>query len=289
MPRGHVLPDGATVAALRGEAGLTQDELADRSGYGLRTIGNVEGGRPTTATTLAALAAVLSSRLGRPVAMSDLLAQHRHAARTAKRPAGGLTFADNVKLLELQDSATSGRGKARATRPPGAVLFDTFVVRDFPKSPVDVMFYYVGSGAGVEGSSLSHPREADWLSPSEARARGGDVAPRDRHRVLRLTLTAARPEAQPVMQNRLELLDGFARSDEGALHAHVAYPTDCLTMLVKFPGGQAPRTLRGMWRRRASSPFVPAGEMPLGIAEAHLAYWRITAPQPGETYQLSWA
>src|SRR6185437_9516977 len=104
MPRGHVLPDGASIAALRGEAGLTQDELAQRAGYGLRTIGNVEGGRPTTATTLAAIATVLGDGLGRPVPLADVL-RRRDFERHTDGAAGGVAFRENIKLLELPVSS----------------------------------------------------------------------------------------------------------------------------------------------------------------------------------------
>jgi DNA-binding XRE family transcriptional regulator len=35
------------VAKLRGEADLTQCQLAESAGFGLRTIAKIEGGRPT--------------------------------------------------------------------------------------------------------------------------------------------------------------------------------------------------------------------------------------------------
>ena len=73
MPRGHVLPDGDRIATLRGEADLTQWQLASESGYGLRTIGKIEDGQPTGASTLSAVATVLSRRLKRPVGMGDLI------------------------------------------------------------------------------------------------------------------------------------------------------------------------------------------------------------------------
>src|SRR5580704_18597110 len=71
MPRGHVFPDFRWIAHLRGEAGLTQDEVALRSGYGRRTISKIENGKPTTAPTLSAIATVLARSLGREVTLYD--------------------------------------------------------------------------------------------------------------------------------------------------------------------------------------------------------------------------
>ncbi|HWB00462.1 MAG TPA: helix-turn-helix transcriptional regulator [Pirellulales bacterium] len=98
MPRGHVFPDGHAVAVLRGEAGLTQDELAMRAGYGLRTIGKIESSQPTTSPTLAAVATVLSDSLGRSVRLCDLLSHADEATHAA-------SVVDHVQWLEL--AATS--------------------------------------------------------------------------------------------------------------------------------------------------------------------------------------
>ena len=73
MPRGHVFPDFRWIAHLRGEAGLTQDDMAMRSGFGRRTISKIENGKPTTAPTLVAIASVLSRSLGRDVTLTDLI------------------------------------------------------------------------------------------------------------------------------------------------------------------------------------------------------------------------
>lgn len=73
MPRGHVISNGRKVAALRGEADLTQSQLAREAGYGLRTIGKIENGQPTGAATLAAVATVLGRRLQRPIRLADLM------------------------------------------------------------------------------------------------------------------------------------------------------------------------------------------------------------------------
>jgi DNA-binding XRE family transcriptional regulator len=61
------------VAKLRGEADLTQGQLAELAGFGLRTISKIEAGRPTGAATLSAIATVLGRRLERRVEVGDLL------------------------------------------------------------------------------------------------------------------------------------------------------------------------------------------------------------------------
>src|SRR5262249_13770568 len=104
MPRGHVMPDGGKVARLRGEAGLTQVDLAELAGFGLRTIGKIEGGRRTVATTLAAVATVLGHKLQRRVALGDLLLQAGGVPEGTALAAGppGPVVAENVKVLDLR-------------------------------------------------------------------------------------------------------------------------------------------------------------------------------------------
>jgi transcriptional regulator with XRE-family HTH domain len=77
MPRANVLPDGVRVTQLRTEAALTQVDLAQQTGYGLRTIGKIESGAPTRASTLAAVAEVLARRLGRPLGLADLVTKNQ--------------------------------------------------------------------------------------------------------------------------------------------------------------------------------------------------------------------
>ncbi|HEX4129840.1 MAG TPA: helix-turn-helix transcriptional regulator [Pirellulales bacterium] len=112
MPRGHVFPAGHVVAVLRGEAGLTQDELAMRAGYGLRTIGKIESSQPTTSPTLAAVATVLSDTLGREVQLADLLSPQLAVTRDF--------VGEHVQWLELQASS--------------ATLTETIAYRDQPLS-----------------------------------------------------------------------------------------------------------------------------------------------------------
>jgi formylglycine-generating enzyme required for sulfatase activity/DNA-binding XRE family transcriptional regulator len=59
MPRNSVLPDGAKVSRLRSREGLSQQQLADKAGYSLKTIVRIEAGKPTTAATLRDVAKVL--------------------------------------------------------------------------------------------------------------------------------------------------------------------------------------------------------------------------------------
>ena len=121
MPRGHVVPDGKAVSTLRGEAGLTQDELAERSGYGLRTISNIESGRRTTAPTLAAVATVLGDCLRRPVEMLDLL-QRALESDNARPPSDGqLLVGENIRLLDLAASQHARTAAARRAAIAGGI------------------------------------------------------------------------------------------------------------------------------------------------------------------------
>src|SRR5262245_42515662 len=99
MPRGNVTPDGRRLAALRGEAGLTQQEMALQARFGLRTISKIEAGRPTSAATLDALATVLARRLGRPVRLDELM---HHGGAGSGPGETGLAVAERVKVLDLR-------------------------------------------------------------------------------------------------------------------------------------------------------------------------------------------
>ncbi len=283
MPRGHVLPDGASIAALRGEAGLTQDELAERAGYGLRTIGNVEGGRPTTATTLTAIATVLGDRLGRPVHLADLLVRRRDHSHADAASSADVVFRENVKLLELPDPA-AGLNRAAARARPPAVLTDTVCLRPVAARTAEILFYYPAQRS-KGARCLMHAARPGWRRAT-LRCRERTMRRWIDFAALRLKLGATQRDTT-VVQNRVEFGDGFSRPHRQAFQVHVAYPTESLTLLVKFPEGEPFRTLNGSWRR-PGGPFVPGVEKPLGIASGSVAYWRVSAARPGETYQLSW-
>ena len=133
---------------------------------------------------------------------------------------------------------------------------------------------------------MSHARSAAWLAASDLTMQGADHAAGGS--ILRVaTKLGATQRDTTVVQNRVEFADGFSRPHRQAFQVHVAYPTESLTLLVKFPEGEPFRTLNGSWRR-PGGPFVPGVEKPLGIASGSVAYWRSECPPPGETYQLSW-
>ncbi len=114
MPRGHVLPDRDTIATLRGEAGLTQQGLADQTGYGVRTISKIESGQATSASTLAAIAIVLAESLGRPIHLVDLICQANGSGRGWQAAGGTAIVAEQIRLLDW--SRRSGRFNRRAGR-----------------------------------------------------------------------------------------------------------------------------------------------------------------------------
>jgi transcriptional regulator with XRE-family HTH domain len=120
MPRGHVLPHGSKIARLRGEAGLTQSDLAELAGFGLRTIGKIEGGQRPVATTLSAVATVLGRKLQRRVTLGDLLlpADGVPEGTVLAADPPGLVVAEIVKVLDLRlwQCGTGGEGPGCRSR-----------------------------------------------------------------------------------------------------------------------------------------------------------------------------
>ncbi len=151
MPRGHVLPDRDTVAMLRGEAGLTQQNLADRTGYGVRTISKIESGQPTSSSALAAIAIVLAESLGRPIQLVDLVCQRPGASPGLHAPGGAMLVAENIKLLELRSLASSSASTATGSR-PRSVLIDTFRLRYLPANLGEIDFHYAAMGKAHQRS-----------------------------------------------------------------------------------------------------------------------------------------
>ncbi len=285
MPRGHVLPNSEVLAALRGEAGLTQDELASRAGYGLRTIGKIERGQPTTSFTLSTIATVLADCLGRRIEVVDLLRQRLGESNGSRTPAGTFIVAEHVKLLDVDVRRTAGKDKSGDTAVL-AVLIDTLALRYVPHPQAEMLLHYATTGTALEGRSLSHPQHSQWQelaaghssAPCAHLGRGGTLR----------TRLPANSAGRLLLQNRVEYSDAFTKPEQRWFHAHILYPTDSLTMLVRFPEGRPYRSLRGLCQRRSAGPLATAPEQPVEIAAGQLAYWRIAAPTPGETYQLCW-
>src|ERR1700722_713711 len=119
MPRGLVVPDPEQITRLRSEAGLTQSELAEHSGYALRTISKIEAGRPTNAATLTAVAGALSRKLRRGVALGDLMLHRPDAPGEAVSGRADPNVAEHVKVLDLRPWRP-----ASGTSPSGVVLHD---------------------------------------------------------------------------------------------------------------------------------------------------------------------
>jgi transcriptional regulator with XRE-family HTH domain len=281
MPRGHVLPDGQRIATLRGEADLTQEELARAAGYGLRTISKIEAGQPTSAGTLSAAAVVLGRRLQRSVSLGDLI---RPAAGGDSVPAEQTTgvIEETVKFLDLSQHPAVPCG-CRALR-GRAVLHDHY---RFRRLPTDLKFHYATTGRGIEARCVSHPRTAKWQEMTAQAAT--ELPPMHWKHSYQLAVDVERTTSAPItVENRLEYVDAFRIPDREWFHTHVSDPTDSLTLLVRFPEHKPAREIRGQWKLHPASVLQDALTQPIGVPEGQLAYWRIPSPRVGATYQLDW-
>jgi transcriptional regulator with XRE-family HTH domain len=288
MPRGHVLPDRDTIATLRGEAGMTQQNLAERAGYGVRTISKIEGGQPTSSSTLAAVAIVLAESLRRPVHLTDLICQPQSAGRGMHSPGGAMIVAENIKLLDLSAPVHSSAQKSSSNSPSRAVLVDTFRLRYLPANLGEIDFYYATSGQGLSARSLSHPDDADWrpADPTQEPLQSRCGLPQGR--VLRVGLTTAAKPSRMLVQNHVEYDGAFEQPTQQQFYAHVVYPTDCLTLMVRFPEDRPYSALHGRCRRSPGGRSFASPEQPIDLSAGRMAYWRVVAPTPGETYELAW-
>jgi hypothetical protein len=194
---------------------------------------------------------------------------------------------EHIKLLDLTAKRRGlGRGSTDDDSSP-AVLFDTLSLRYVPTGPKKIELRYATTGTALRGRSLSHPNEAQWLAPADNGRRGGEWRRPGLSRVMRIPLRVGDEESQ-VIQNCVEYVGAFSSPDQQWFHTRVIYPTDSLTLLVRFPAQRPFRALHGLCRRRTDGALRPAAEQPVGIWPGRLAYWRIAAPAPGESYQLGW-
>ena len=286
MPRGHVLPDCDTIATLRGEAGLTQQNLADRTGYGVRTISKIEGGLPTSSSTLAAIAIVLAETLGRPIHLVDLMLP---TAGRQPRPAFARRDDDFCREHQTARSAVdrqlvAARSHIRlsATSGIGRHVSLALFADQFERDRFFLFDLWQGAQRSLAFTSAAGTLVARRSPPSSAAialwaARG---------HVLRIALPAT--ERPSLLQNHVEYVDAFDGPDGRQFHTHVVYPTDCLTFLIQFPEDRPSATLRGRCRRSPGGAFFLAADQPIDLGAGRMAYWRVVAPTPGETYELDW-
>jgi hypothetical protein len=276
MPRGHVIPDGRAVAALRGRAGLPQWELARQSGYGLRTISKIEACRPTRAETLEAVATVLSRHLKRQVERDELLAGPTPCAEHASGGSGPLVR-ENLKLLDLTGCSSGSL--------PSGVLTDHWRFTRLAGLE-ELSFHYATTGLRLEGRCLSHSPQARW----DRTAGPGTAVPTGRHLgvcgTLCVSLTADAP-GECEIQNRVEYGDGFLGGAQEWFHTHIVYPTRSLSVVIHFPSDRPCQVARTSW-----SPHPAAAERlsePPILAGGGLLFWRLDEPVLGATYRIEWS
>jgi transcriptional regulator with XRE-family HTH domain len=275
------------VAKLRGEADLTQYQLAELTGFGLRTISKIEAGRPTGAATLSAIATVLGRRLERRVEVSDLLPRQEARVGTSvpgytcpPSGAGALLVAETIKVLDIQHWAADGENRA--------VLHDHLRFRSLPAEQREVTCHYATTGTRLEGRCLSHPRQYAWRRLTECHSATEDASRYKECYALSITLEGVAADEGCEIQNQVEFINGFSGKEIEWFHSPVVFPTEWLTMLLRFPDDKPFRAIKGMSRLHPATAYLLTREQPIGIPEGKLAYWRIGSPQMGEVYQLEW-
>lgn len=282
MPRGHVISDGRKVAALRGEADLTQWQLAKEAGYGLRTIGKIENGQPTGACTLSAVATVLTRRLKRPIELTDLMRRETGFAPPEERR----LVEEAVKFLDLSQWRPVPPGLNGHAPEHRVVLFDHYRFRELPPELPVVTLHYGTTGKRVEGRCLTPTARSEWVSLSSATF-PGEPPMRSACQV------QVRPESVPhrnawELQNRVEYVNAFFDLEHERFHTNILYPTESLSVLVLFPEHKRARMVRGVCKHYVDEPFVPIPRQPVVSPEGHFACWRVPSPLLGATYQLEW-
>jgi len=275
MPRAHVVPDGSKLAALRGEADLTQLELARQAGYGLRTIGKIENGQPTGARTLSAAATVLSRRLGRAISLTDLMKRSNGAANgiASTMDREGLLH-EMVRYLDLSD-LTARRSNHGLPVERRALLVDHFRFRRLPGQRSTLCFPYASLGERAFGECLSHAgrwREAAELLSGNGRTR--------RSYCLQVEMPSSAAAQPPTVCNGIEYVNAFTGETGDALDVPVLWPTEGLTVLVLLPPGRPCRSARGRPDGTSAQPVIMPG--------GKLIHWRINDPPVGTTYRLEW-
>lgn len=288
MPRGHVLPDGDRIAMLRGEADLTQWQLASESGYGLRTIGKIEDGQPTGASTLSAVATVLARRLKRPVGLGDLIrrpGEDGACCRTCQMHQRASVVQQGTKLLDLTAwRPVQGNGHAGESR---VVLHDHYRFRRLADDLGPLSFYYASPGPRIEGRCLSHPDGSEWLALGDpGRAPAGEPQLNVAYR-LRVRL-GGEPTDGPEVRNRLEYIDAFSDERREWFHTHVVFPTEALTLVALFPEAKRCRLARGLVKQHPAEPLDDAAEQPVLLSGGRVVAWTVPAPTQGATYQVEW-
>jgi hypothetical protein len=252
------------------------------AGYGLRTIGKIEDGQPTGASTLAAVATVLSRKLNRPIAPTDLIRRPNGDGCTCLRRPGDppCVVQEAVKVLDL----TSGRPGRNGHTDNRAVLTDRYRFRTVGDVRT-LHFHYASTGPGIDGSCRTHGHL--WLPVTGGTQNGT----RERHLNVAYQLRVELEKtAEPAVEveNRIEYVNAFTVEDSEWFHTHVVFPTESLTLVVLFPQDKRCRSVTGSVKHHPVEPFAQAAETPMLLSGGRLVSWHLTTPQPGGTYQLDW-
>jgi len=254
------------------------------AGYGLRTIGKIEDGQPTGASTLSAVATVLSRRLKRAITTSDLLQPSDDGCSCLRRLVEpSCVVQEAVKLLDFSQwrpAAHNGHAAAESR----VVLCDHYRFRKLTAERT-LHFHYASTGPRIDGRCLTHAHS--WL-PVTGWAAGGASGPH-LNIAYQLRVELEKTDAGAVeVENRLEYVDAFPAEDGEWFQTHVVFPTESLTLLALLPPHKRCRAATGLVKQHPVEPFSVSPEEPMIQADGRRIFWHLTAPQQGGTYQLEW-
>lgn len=110
MPRAFIRPDSSALLRIRTERGLTQDEVAIRSGYAKRTVERIEAGDRSTLATLSDVAAALDVPVNVLILAAPEPPAHLAGWIAGSLDAGRSVFLKEVHLVDLLCPSDSAEG-----------------------------------------------------------------------------------------------------------------------------------------------------------------------------------
>jgi transcriptional regulator with XRE-family HTH domain len=264
-----MLSIGDEIRKLRKQAHLTQEKLAERMRCDVKTVQNMEKGRPVSPEKAEAAAHIF----GVPVSQI-----------TREEPIAdpGQVY-EIVKVLDLR-SCRASMGSKRGRE--GRQLVTVAVWHCFTRRPACglITFHAATSGDGVDMRCISP--KCKWNTRCLP---ASDDIHRRGHR-LEIDVTNVAADEKFEIEYHITYTNAFVRRDQWWFHTHVEFDATRLTLLVLYPSLRTCRSVSGKVKSESNpvAALRPTDVTPVRLLDNQIVLWQIAHPRRGETYQVDW-